>query len=516
MPIDVSAVLFLACALAIGRAAGSLLRLDLGRRFWLAAALAAGVLIILHLCSVPYVDDIRPSTGLHRPSPAWAWLLARLPGPLTPQLLAHLNLGLALALLVPALALLVGLFDDRAAALAALFFLAASAVFVKLTASTGPQILLLLCGVAAVERTLAWTRTGSGVDVVLVATLLGGMANLRPEGAIGILAVLVVVVARARRTPEWIAFGIGVALYLVLALTPVVNDVAEIRSVGRVPWTKLNPLYYLAFPFFARSPYLPTDSLLVSAVLLAAVGVVVWKRAPERGAVLLLAMLSASASLGRVVTDNVTNHRYVVLGLAFQALFAGGAVYVAARTLLRHWRPGADDRWIALRSQAVAVVLLGLFFLPTRAFLGMQWSHTVEYELLLRSLAQVPDEAVVLVDLADRREAGLILRDANLPALAGTHQRLLDFTTPLDLPPRGEAYLYLGGSCHIRQADGQGGLPPETFTDIYPPCRTVKETLAQRAEVTLVERVDAPGAPFNYDRPMSATIPLELYRVTGR
>lgn len=265
--------------------------------------------------------------------------------------------------------------------------------------------------------------------------------------------------------------GLGGALVLIGA------ELRERQLEARF-WLALLTL----LPVVASSRFIPTGNPFVGLALAATTVVLFLAKGWDRP-LLRFGLASALASLG-LTSDfgaDDTNHRYVFVARACQALFIGRIAQLTAWELL-----------------------------------PLEWVHTDEYRLLSSAIPKLPADTTVLYDLTLYRESGLSLIDLQIDRLFGVHQRWLGFGRPEAWTPRDEYYPYLGASCYLRQKDGQGGLPPERFHGMSPSGSTALQKARATGDLVPVAEAASTGGSIVLCTPTERPIPLVLYRVTRR
>ncbi len=492
---------------------------------WLAGLI--GLQGILHWYTAPFLADIEPSTLMLvseetlRFSLVWRAFLGLPPRVIHVSELAFINNIIGTLMLLPLLSFLLNFWRDARTALVSLTFAVFAVVPLKYMSSEGQFALFVFCGVAAADRFLSWLETERRLDLCLAAICVSFAVNLRPEGVLASMAVALLVFSRPTRLRALLRplnLAVIVLPATLFALEPFLSLLSEAAGGEGLAWFALNPLFYLAFTFaiapirfpFAEMLFVNVLAIALAVIVFSATIIVVWRRPLLRSRLLLLAGMTVAVSFGMIREVTVASERYLLMALLFQAAFAGAVLHHAVSVVGRNWLS-----WRRAIAQVVvcAVVLATAFSLEAR-ILTKKWPHTVEYEFALRVLPEIPDGAVILADLFWEREAGLEFHEDKLSRLVGKSHEWLDLKEPGSLTRDGDLFLYVGGSCRIRQRSGQGFLHRETFTELYPKCRAALEALRDdRREVELLFSIKARGTSFLGDEPVADKIPLEWYRV---
>ncbi len=482
------------------------------------AACATGLLALQQTRVDPFLGDLQVNMiaflnrpGIGRYSMVWQSVLQMLPRPWDVDLLAAVNRGVVLLLVVPALALLDALFEEFGSVAAGILGMATSAVLILFSASTSKHILLLYFLVAAAVHLTQWHREGRNWSFLAAAATAACMVDLRPDGVFGLIPLLLLPVALGHRwrVPRPMVLLLSVLLFLALSAVALYGTCMELRTPGVSHWVGVNPFFYLAFPAFAYSDLLTILSPIIGGILFVGWGFL-RRSIRHNRALVWLFLASSMTSLGQCVIESVTSHRYVLVALVFRKMLLGVLSYQLATRLFRRL-PG---RFAPLASGLATAAVLGGLLLAQEDILEEEWPHAVEYDLLAKRVAGLPDGSRIVAQLNDSsmREAGLVLPGRGLSRLVGKEHVWLSFEELWRVDPRNDNYLFLGTGCWNTR-ERESGESPMSWTRGHPDCVAVVKTLKQFADLTLLERIYVDAASYAGEIPVAEDYPLEWYRI---
>lgn len=482
------------------------------------AAGAIGMLALQQTRVEPFLGDLQVNMiaflnrpGIGRYSMVWQSVLQMLPRPWDVDLLAMVNQGVVLALVVPALALLDALFEEVGSVAAGILGLATSTVLILFSASTSKHVLLLYFLVAAAVHLTQWHREGRPWSLLAAAATAACMVDLRPDGIFGLIPLVLLPAGLGNRwrMPGPMVFLASALLFLALSAVALLGTRMELRTPGVTHWVGTNPFFYLAFPALAYSDLLTMVSPILGGILFIGWGVL--RRSIRHNRALVWLFLAASmTSLGQCVIESVTSHRYVLVALAFRKMLLGVLAYQLATRLFRRL-PG---RFAPLASGLATAAVLGGLLLAQEEILEEEWPHAIEYDLLASRVANLPDGSRIVAQLNDSsmREAGLVLPGRGLSRLVGREHVWLSFEELWRVDPRNDNYLFLGTGCWNTR-ERESGESPMNWTRGHPDCVAVVRTLTQFADLTLLERIYVDAASYAGELPVAEDYPLEWYRI---
>ncbi len=486
---------------------------------WFAFALLVVIQIILHCNTTAFLADIAPSTAMAvnphtlRYSYLWGAVLSVMPFTLEVWHVAVFNNALGVLMLFPLFSFLLGFWRHERVALVSLAFAVFAITPLKFISSEGQFALLLFCATAGADRLLCWLGSARRSDLFLAAACLSCAANLRPEGFLVVASVALLILLKPARLKmmfrplNLLLIALPVSL---VALGPFVGLFREALGGTGLDWFSPNPLHYLAFAFYFWPEGFFASS--VYAAFMFGLTLMVARRMPAlRLRLLLLVLMIGVVSFGMARPTTYSNERYLVTAVLLQWVFVGAVVYHGVGLLLQSW----STRRRQIAQLVVCAVGLSAAFLAEARLLDKKWAHTAEYTFLIQTLEKLPDGSTILADLFWEREAGLEIHGNSLSMLVDRRHEWLDFKDLDSLADLEEAYFYLGGSCRIRQRDGQGGLPYETFSEFFPKCRAALESLQERGTMELLYETRAPGRSLVGGTSTRKSIPIELYHFTA-
>lgn len=485
---------------------------------------AALVLFAIQWPIEPFLADLRQNLtvvqGKHstyRFSSVWQSILLLAPKPWDLRHVGLINQLFAIASIVPVLAILETLFKDSRLVIVGIFGMATSTLLAFFSVSTSQHIPMLFFFTTATVNFISWQKNGRSIDLILLAITSAFIIDLRPEGALYLVPILLfpLAVQDRLRIPSLPLFLVALGVWILFSIGAVFRVIDELSTASLETWVRLNPLNHIEFVIRGSSKVLGPVPTLAGVGLL-----ITWllfkPKIPNGRAVIWLLFVVAIASMGNTNLSNITDHRYIITATTFRSVVVAILTYQIIASLI-------TPKFIWFKSiipwAGVATVLLGQLLTQNWVF-GVTWPHSVDYQFLVKNLQTIPNDACIVSTIDDfgSMETAYIVGGSDLSRLLGKNHRWLPLDGIQKLDMEKDNFLYLGSACwyarrlQLEQTQGD----PTYWAKGQPVCTKVKKQIEKFADLELVNSIDVKSEAFSNAKPLVPRHPMELYKINIR